>query len=59
MPGSFSEQFANNWKNSRALVGAARFDSGKFELAARLFEEMSLSESFPEFLTVPAYDLLD
>ena len=39
--------------------GGARFDSGNFERAARLFEEMSLSENFPEFLTVPAYDLLD
>ncbi len=43
----------------RSLVGAARFDSGNFERAARLFEEMSLTENFPDFLTVPAYDLLD
>jgi malate synthase len=43
----------------RGLVGASRFDSGNFDRAARLFEEMSLSEDFPEFLTLPAYDLLD
>ena len=43
----------------RGMVGPARFDSGKFDAAARLFEEMSTSEKFPEFLTVPAYELLD
>jgi malate synthase len=43
----------------RGLVGANRFDTGNFGRAAKLFEEMSLSENFPEFLTIPAYDLLD
>jgi malate synthase len=43
----------------RGLCGAARFDSGHFERAGRMFEEMSLTEDFPEFLTVPAYDYLD
>jgi malate synthase len=43
----------------RGLIGSARFDSGNFECAARLFEEMSVSENFPDFLTVPAYDFLD
>ena len=32
---------------------------GNFDCAARLFEEMSISEKFPDFLTVPAYELLD
>jgi malate synthase len=43
----------------RGLVGAARFESGNYKRAASLFEEMSLSESFSDFLTVPAYELLD
>jgi malate synthase len=43
----------------RGLVGSARFDSGNFDRAARLFEEMSVSQNFPDFLTVPAYDFLD
>jgi malate synthase len=43
----------------RGLIGSARFDSGNFDRAARLFEEMSVSENFPDFLTVPAYDFLD
>ena len=41
------------------MVGAARFESGNYERAARLFEEMSLSGNFPEFLTVPAYTRLE
>jgi malate synthase len=43
----------------RQLVGAARFESGNFVPAARLFKEMSLSGDFPDFLTIPAYDCLD
>ncbi len=43
----------------RGLVGSARFDSGNFDRAARLFEEISVSENFAEFLTVPAYELLE
>jgi malate synthase len=43
----------------RGVVGAARFEAGNFEKAARLFEEMSLTRDFPDFLTIPAYDCLD
>jgi malate synthase len=39
-------------------VGAARLAEGVFPSAARLFEQMIKSESFDEFLTLPAYDLL-
>ena len=40
-------------------IGSARFQSGKFETATRLFSEMSKSAEFAEFLTLPAYELLD
>ncbi|HJZ95485.1 MAG TPA: malate synthase A [Candidatus Solibacter sp.] len=43
----------------RNMAGAVRFQSGNFEQAARLFQEMSLSETFPDFLTLPAYEHLD
>ena len=43
----------------RGQLGTARFDAGKFPLAARLFEEMSTSDDFPAFLTLRAYDFLD
>ena len=39
-------------------VGAARLAHGVFPTAARLFEQMTKSESFDEFLTLPAYELL-
>jgi malate synthase len=39
-------------------VGAARLTQGVFPSAARLFEQMTKSDNFDEFLTLPAYELL-
>jgi malate synthase len=39
-------------------VGHDRFTKGRFPEAAELFERMSLSTTFAEFLTVPAYEQL-
>ena len=39
-------------------VGAARLTNGVFPSAARLFEQMIKRETFDEFLTLPAYELL-
>jgi malate synthase len=39
-------------------VGAQRLGHGVFPSAARLFEQMIKSETFDEFLTLPAYELL-
>jgi malate synthase len=39
-------------------VGASRLTNGVFPTAARLFEQMTKSETFDEFLTLPAYELL-
>jgi malate synthase len=39
-------------------VGAARLTNGVFPSAARLFEQMIKRDSFDEFLTLPAYELL-
>jgi malate synthase len=39
-------------------VGARRLGQGVFPTAARLFEQMIKSETFDEFLTLPAYELL-
>ncbi len=37
-----------------------RFPKGeKFELAAKLFRELTESAEFPEFLTIPAYEYID
>ena len=39
-------------------VGASRLTRGVFPTAARLFEQMTKSDTFDEFLTLPAYELL-
>jgi len=42
----------------RRDVGPQRFDAGKFQEARDLFVRLSTSETCPDFLTLPAYDLL-
>jgi malate synthase len=42
----------------REAVGAERYDSGRFKEASSLFDRMSTSAEFNEFLTLPAYDEL-
>ena len=39
-------------------VGAVRFQSGKFKMAAELFSDMIHKNAFDEFLTIPAYNQL-
>jgi malate synthase len=43
----------------RDQFGAARFESGKFDLAARVFEQITTSAEFPEFMTLAAYEHID
>ncbi|MGH9263304.1 MAG: malate synthase A [Acidimicrobiales bacterium] len=43
----------------RRALGPARFDGGRFDDARRLFERVTLERPFVEFLTLPAYDLID
>jgi malate synthase len=42
----------------RKRIGEAAWDSDRFELAAKLFDEMVAAPAVPEFLTLPAYDAL-
>ena len=42
----------------REALGADIFDGGRFSEAIALFSEMSTSEDFAEFLTLPAYRLI-
>jgi malate synthase len=39
----------------RQEVGSEAYDAGRFEDAARLFQQVALAEEFVDFLTVPAY----
>jgi len=43
----------------RGEVGEKAFDGGRFKEAIELFSEMSLSDRFEEFLTLPAYKVID
>ena len=43
----------------KVLVGAERFDSGKFALARQLLDELVSNETFADFLTLIAYEYLD
>jgi malate synthase len=43
----------------REELGAARFDRGRFPAARALFEQVALSDALEEFLTLPAYDMLE
>ena len=40
-----------------AKLGASRSDGG-YEAAAKLFCELIAARAFPEFLTIPAYDMI-
>jgi malate synthase len=40
-------------------VGSERFQSGHYQKAADLFTKMSKSDEFEEFLTLPAYEMID
>ena len=40
-------------------IGPVRFSKGHFERAAKLFSEMSKARQCAEFLTLPAYELID
>jgi malate synthase len=43
----------------RAAAGEQAFDAGRFKEAREVFEQVALADEFVDFLTLPAYDLLD
>jgi malate synthase len=43
----------------RSELGHATYDASRFEEAKALFETVALSEGFPDFLTLPAYTILE
>ncbi len=43
----------------KAEVGDAKFRAGRFAQARDLFVRMATAPTFEDFLTVPAYDLLE
>ena len=53
------EVMEQEMKTIATEVGAERFGSGRFEEARDLFRRLSTADSLEEFLTIPAYELLD
>jgi len=55
----FREMTAGVLADLRASVGGDAFAANNYELAARLFEEISVSDQFTDFLTLKAYEYLN
>ena len=58
-PDLFQKTLDDEMAKLRVNLGDAAYDGGRFPEAIDLFRTMSLSQSFEEFLTVPAYKLID
>ena len=58
-PAMFREALKGEMERVKGEVGAKAFEGGRFKEATQLFSDMSLSETFDEFLTLPAYNLID
>jgi len=54
----FKQLLAEELPKVRAYLGEAAYAAGKYESGAKLFERLTLGE-YVEFLTLPAYDLID
>jgi malate synthase len=57
-PERFRAVTAEEMDQIRSEVGDERFTTGQFTQARELFERLSLSPQFEEFLTLPAYELV-
>jgi len=55
----FQQILADEMNKVRDAIGATHYDSGRFPEAIKLFSDMSLASDCAEFLTLPAYELLD
>ncbi len=58
-PDMFREALAAEMERVKGEVGAAAYEGGRFPEAIKLFSDMSLAPQFEEFLTLPAYRLID
>ena len=58
-PQRMDRLFAEELERIHTAVGASRLLDGVFPSAARLMQRMIEQEAFDEFLTLPAYELID
>ena len=56
---SLKESLEQTFPVVRQLVGDEFFASGLYEESRRLFETVAIDPHFQEFLTLPAYELID
>ncbi len=61
---TFTLEFYNNLLEEeiskiKGMIGEEKFSSGRFEEAINLFDELVRNQEFEEFLTLPAYKLLN
>jgi malate synthase len=54
----FRKILAEELQNVRKLVGDEVYNSGTYEKAAKLFDDITTTKDFVEFLTLPAYNML-
>jgi malate synthase len=54
----FQKALDDEMRGLREKLGEERFVKGRFAEARALFERLSISEMFEEFLTLPAYEIL-
>jgi malate synthase len=55
----FRQVLAEELPKVRQIVGDEAYEGGTYEKASKLFEEITLSKEFVEFLTLPAYGMID
>ena len=55
----FRDALKGEMERVKGEVGPEAFDGGRFKEAIALFSDMSLNDTFDEFLTLPAYKLID
>jgi malate synthase len=58
-PALVDAMLAEEMERVRGEIGAERFQSGHFDQAIELFRHVSLSKELEEFLTLPAYGVLN
>ena len=55
----FREILADELKKTPGIVGPEAFAAGRYAEGAKLFEEITASDDYVEFLTLPAYEKLE
>jgi malate synthase len=55
----FHEMLTDELRKTPAIVGADVYSAGRYADGARMFEELSVSDDYVEFLTLPAYQAID